>query len=434
MTVTSATFLSGAKGRLMPPGLIFSFFLAAALFHVAAWGMLAVASPEAPGFMGGPGPSLASVHLLTLGVFMMTAMGAAMQLLTVATKQAIRSFTLCRVVAVLYIPSVAALLHGMANNAIWFMIVGGLVAVIALLIFAGLIADNVRRAKGMGVVIAHCWAALAALVGLAILGFVLIADFHHFFLTDHHGFAVAHFIVAAFGFMGLLAFGFTQVLVPMFALANAPPSREGYLTLAMAIGAIVAGSAGAIAGISLLVLLGGVVGLIAAVSHGYSLHKALKKRMRKNLGISFVLVRSAWVLLPASLSVGLLAYFDLAGPNGATLFGFLVLFGWLLTFLMGIFQRIIPFLATMHAGGGAGSAPLTVADLNSPKALNIHAWCHGCAVAVVAAGIAIDSPLAVAAGAGIGVVGAGAFLYFAAAAAAIMFGRLKSNRAASAEE
>ncbi len=43
-------------------------------------------------------------------------------------------------------------------------------ASLGLLIFAGLTADNLRRASAMPVVAAHGWAALAALMGLLLLG------------------------------------------------------------------------------------------------------------------------------------------------------------------------------------------------------------------------------------------------------------------------
>ena len=62
-------------------------------------------------------------------------------------------------------------------------------------------------------------------------------------------------------------------------------------------------------------------------------------------------------MLPATLLVGLAALFGHAGSNGPTLFGLFLLLGWLLTFLLGILQRILPFLASMHMNKG-GMPPL----------------------------------------------------------------------------
>ena len=61
--------------------------------------------------------------------------------------------------------------------------------------------------------------------------------------------------------------------------------------------------------------------------------------MRRELGRSFRLVRIAWALLVASLVAALAVALDVPFPGGATLFGLLVVAGWLLTFLLGILQR-----------------------------------------------------------------------------------------------
>ena len=70
----------------------------------------------------------------------------------------------------------------------------------------------------------HLWAALACLMALAVLGLALLGDFAHGYLDDHRTVAAIHLVVACYGFLGLLAAGFVQVLVPMFALV-APPGR-----------------------------------------------------------------------------------------------------------------------------------------------------------------------------------------------------------------
>ena len=76
----AATFLGGAKSRLLPPSIPFRFFAAAAAFHVLMWLGLFIGAEEAASFRGGLGVALASVHLLTLGVLTTTAIGASVQL------------------------------------------------------------------------------------------------------------------------------------------------------------------------------------------------------------------------------------------------------------------------------------------------------------------------------------------------------------------
>ena len=85
MTV-AATFLGGAGGRLLPLGIPLRFSLAAAVYHVLGWLALAACAGDALAFRGGLGWPLAALHLFTLGVFGMTALGTGAQLLPVATR------------------------------------------------------------------------------------------------------------------------------------------------------------------------------------------------------------------------------------------------------------------------------------------------------------------------------------------------------------
>ena len=80
-------FLGGAKSRLLPPSIPFRFFGAAVAFHLLAWLALLAGAARLPAFAGGPGPVLAALHLVTLGVLVMSAISASLQLLPVATRQ-----------------------------------------------------------------------------------------------------------------------------------------------------------------------------------------------------------------------------------------------------------------------------------------------------------------------------------------------------------
>jgi hypothetical protein len=148
--------------------------------------------------------------------------------------------------------------------------------------------------------------------------------------------------------------------------------------------------------------------------HLWLMRGVLARGMRKRLGLSFVLIRAAWAMLPLALLVGLAALYGLAGANGPTLFGLLLIGGWLLTFLLGVLQRILPFLASMHAPRSAGGAPLLLSELAASGALQIHAACHAGALLLLAMAIVADSAWLVRVGAGVGLVGALAFAWFTA--------------------
>jgi len=89
MTVAAGAFLAGARNRLLPVSIPFRFFGAAVVFHVCAWLALGAGADAAATFMGGLGWPLAALHLITLGVLVSTAIGASLQLLPVATRQAV---------------------------------------------------------------------------------------------------------------------------------------------------------------------------------------------------------------------------------------------------------------------------------------------------------------------------------------------------------
>jgi hypothetical protein len=292
------------------------------------------------------------------------------------------------------------------------LIVAAAVTAAGLLLFGGLLADNLWRAQSIPVVAAYGWAALAALVLVVAFGVLLALNEQFDLLPDHGAAALAHLILGGFGFMGLLALGFSHILVPMFALAAAPPNRPSILAFSFAAAAIALGTGGALAKAPAILTIATLIGIVAAGLHVRLMHNTLKAGMRKRLGLSFVLIRAAWLILPASLVVGIAAIYGLAGPNGPTLFGFLV-FAWLLTFLLGVLERIVPFLASMFVSRPAGGMPL-MSELADTRLLDVHATCHAVALVLLAAAIAIDNVWLMRFGSAVGLVGALAFAWFTA--------------------
>jgi hypothetical protein len=409
-----ASFLGGAKSRLLPPSIPFRFFSAAAVFHVFMWLGLLVAADEAVSFRGGLGPALSVIHLLALGVLVTTAIGASVQLLPVATRRTLHAVWPVKLVFWLTIPGMIALIAGMYTARMNVLIPAAVIVGAGLLLFGVLLADNLRRASSLPVVGAYGWAALAALVLLALLGVMLTVNEETGFLPDHGAVALAHLVLGGFGFMGLLVLGFSHILVPMFAMASAPPKRPSFVSFAAALIALILGTLGALIGNREVVAAATLVGLLAAAMHLWLMYRVLKTGMRKRLGLSFVLVRVAWIILPATLVVGLAALYGFAGSNGVTLFGFMLLFGWLLTFLLAILQRIMPFLASMFVTPPARGGTAIVAELSGAPALKLHAICHALALFILAIAIVLDNGAVGRLGGAIGLVGALAFAWFTA--------------------
>jgi hypothetical protein len=396
-----ASFLGGAKSRLLPPSIPFRFFTAAGVFHVFMWLGLLVAADSA-------------VHLLALGVLVTTAIGASVQLLPVATRRTLHAVWPVKLIFWLTIPGMIGLIVGMYTAWIDVLILAAVIVGAGLLLFGVLLADNLRRASSLPAVGAYGWSALAALVLVALLGITLAVNEQAGILSDHGAVALAHLVLGGFGFMGLLVLGFSHILVPMFAMASAPPKGPSFAGFVIALVALVLGTIGALASNREILAAATVVGLLAAAAHLWLMYRVLKSGMRKRLGLSFVLVRASWIMLPMTLLTGLATLYGLAGANGATLFGFMLLFGWLLTFLFAILQRIMPFLASMFVTPPARGGTAIVAELSDALALKVHAICHALALLMLAIAIVLDDAAIVRLGSAVGLIGALAFAWFTA--------------------
>jgi hypothetical protein len=200
----------------------------------------------------------------------------------------------------------------------------------------------------------------------------------------------------------------------MFALAAAPEKRLSFIGFGLAVACVALGFAGALGDSRPILTLAALIGLAAAILHLCLMARVLNTGMRKRLGLSFMLVRAAWIMLLATPLVGLAALYQYAGRNGPALFGFFLLGGWLLTFLLGILQRIAPFLASMHANRAETGRPMLLSEIAAGWPLQLHTICHGLSLIGVGTAIAIDHTALLRAASAIGLVGAVAFAWFMA--------------------
>lgn len=406
------TFLAGAGSRLLPASIPFRFFGAACVYHVLAWLALAADADALPRFAGGLGWPLAALHLLTLGVLVMTAIGASLQLLPVATRQPIRAPRVLAAVWWLYTPAVALLAIGMGTGRGWLLATGAAGIATALAAYGVLLAGNLRGAKGMPAVVAHGWVALASLAILLASALSLAFAYVGAPVLARAAALALHVTFAAYGFMGMLVLGLSYLLVPMFALSPAYDERRALASCALAaLALLLAGAASAGFAPQALRFAALVAGGAAVALHLRLMAVALASGMRRELGRSFTLVRVAWGLLAASLLAALGVVLDAPVEGLATLFGVLLTFGWLLTMLVGLLQRIVPFLASMHAVPGLQRPP-TPSSLTAPRPLAIHFWCHLAALALLVLAIIVGDARIARGAAAIGAVGALAFGVF----------------------
>jgi hypothetical protein len=258
-------------------------------------------------------------------------------------------------------------------------------------------------------VVAHGWAALASLLVALASALALVLAWLGVPTIARQTVLALHLAFAAYGFMGLLALGLSCILVPMFALAAAPDRRRAIAACGMAVAALLLAAMAAfdIAAQPLRVV-ALVLGAGAVALHLRLMRVALRSGMRRALGRSFTLVRLGWAMLAASLVLALALVLDAPLPGLATLFGLALIDGWLLSFLLGMLQRIAPFLAAMHAATGRRRPP-TPSSLSADRPLAVHFACHVAALAGLALAVVIDSPWLLMLAAAVGAVGAAAF-------------------------
>ncbi|MGE5169082.1 MAG: hypothetical protein ACM3JC_01780 [Rudaea sp.] len=407
-----AAFLGGAAGRLLPASIPFRYFGAAVVFHLLAWIALFAGAGGAARFRGGLGWPLASLHLVTLGVLVMTALGASLQLFPVATRQPVAGRLVPGAIWWLYTPGVAVLALGMGVASPMLLGAGALCVSVALVLYAAVLARNLFGARGMPAVVAHGWVAWVALFVALVAALSLIFAYAGAPAFARDAALALHVPFAAYGFVGMLALGLSYILVPMFALSPAPDVRRALASCVLGAVALVLVAAAAFGtGAAALRLAAIAAGAAAVALHLRLMQSALRSGMRRDRGPAFRLVRLGWAFL--ALSLALAAGLVAGAPFEAlaTLTGFALVVGWLLTFLLGILQRIVPFLASMHAARGRHLPP-TPSALAAGPALRIHFACHLAALGLLTLGIVGDNTWLVRLAAIAGTAGAGAFAIF----------------------
>jgi len=402
---------AGARSRLLPVSVPMRYFGASVLFQVLAWATLLGAAGSLDSFRGGLGPIFAALHLLTLGVLAMTAIGASLQLLPVATRQPVRSIAAGKLAWWALVLGTAAFALGAALYEVRLLAVGALAIFAALAVYCWLLFENLRGARGMAAIRAYGWAGLACLALALALGIALAGHYALGLALDRAALALAHFVLASYGFMGMLALGFACFLLPMFALAPPPSARLAAGVLAGALIAILLAAAGIFLAVDQLVALGAAAGLAMACLHVVTIERSLRSRLRPPLGSAFVLVRVSWACLLASLALGCALALGVAPGRAPLVFGVLLLPGWLLTFLLAVLQRIVPFLASVHAGS-AGRGPALVSTMTPERILAAHRALHLAALALLLAAAAAGDSWLTALAAAMGLAAAIAFGVF----------------------
>jgi len=354
-----------------PPFVLPGEHFAAALAWLAlgALGLIRVAPLLAAGAFVAP-PVVAVAHCFTLGWLTTSIFGALYQLFPVVMGVPARSVRLGHVTFGLLQAGTASLVAGFW----WFapaMLAAGWVLLFAAV---GALAWNIlpqrRRAPrgrliGLYVSGAHLGLGLAMFVAAARVGNLLgwwNVDALHLLATHVH--------LAALGFATLTAVGVGSRLLPMFLLAHGHPDWPLRWIGPLAGAGLVAFGAGELGGGQALVL-GGAAAMAAGVAlYLYQAWLYFRHRVRRLLDPGLALVAASHGFLLLALAAGVvLAVSPALPPHLAAAYGVLGILGWLVLFVAGIYQKILPFLTWLHRFGPRVGEPKLprVADLVVPR-------------------------------------------------------------------
>lgn len=388
--MTHAHIPLGAEQRLLPEWIPLSFFGLALLCLPLAWAGITFKADDLTSFQGGIGPVLSIIHSFSLGVLATTAFGGAMQMLPVATGVTMNAPA--RVVALLCLWSVGIFitLSSFAFSLIETSALGTGLLFMGAILFISLLLRLLLNAQSMHLVRRHAVFSAISLLLAASLGFMSVLSWANWISLDLSSLGILHAGFTIYGFMGLIVFGFSRIMVPMLAIADLKTDRLALFALALVALGLSLWAIGSLFSSPLILIFAILIGLGAAGLHIREMLSILKARLRSRLGPEWHLIRFSWAMLPLSLLFGLLSLLFENFETAAHSAIFLGIIGWLVSFVLGILQRIIPFLLSMQIARRTGMPELPSKLAHAPL-LKAVAPLHIIGVLSCASAIALDS-------------------------------------------
>lgn len=323
------------------------FFLIAPVFGGLA-GILLIGYPELLTNRWLPA-TLAFTHLLTLGVGTMVMLGALFQVLPVVSNRAIPG---AQVIAPWVLQGIVwgtlALAAGFLTSSGWLFILAAFLLATGFGIFVAAFGTGLTHARPAGDTTITLRLAALSLAATLVLGGVQLtlhlwpeAGLYQPHQTQLHAF------IGGFGWVLLLIMGVSFQVIPMFHVAPAFPGwvcRQLTLVIFAANGAVLlAGES--VASIALPLT------LVAAILYATEALKVIKARKRKLVDYT---VRFWQLGLSQLIAAALLALILSLTESNAwrvpleSLLGLVFALGFSLSIMLGMLQKIVPFLIYLH--------------------------------------------------------------------------------------
>jgi hypothetical protein len=333
------------------------YFVTAPLFLLLAGVILLFSGPEAMTSRWNP-EILAITHLLVLGFVAMVMFGAMQQLLPVLVGvPVVCSLQVSRIVHLLLSLGVLALAFGLLWDLYLMLTWGAIMLAGAVLLFAAVAFISLFRSTSQHATAMAMKLALAGLVVTALLGFLLALG-HAGHITLQRHLTDIHLLWGLLAWVGLLLIGVAFQVVPMFQLTpNYPSAVARYLApvlfLLLVLWSCLSWWNGAASG-----LLDGMTA--SALAIGYLLFAVItlnlqRKRRRRLPDTTLGFWRLAMVNLLLALVVWALSrYVDV--PVSPLILGVLFVMGFIISAIVGMLFKIIPFLVWLHLNNRLQSA------------------------------------------------------------------------------
>jgi hypothetical protein len=341
-------------------------------------------------------PTMAWVHVFTLGVLGAAMWGSVYQLVPVVAGARVPGAGAAPVVAAALGLGALGLVAGLRFGSAPALYFGGTLLAAALVAFLGPVGWALVRAPARGPTVLGLRLGVLCLAVLAVLGLRLAlghAQSEAWPMPARRAdFLLTHVGLGLFGWVGGLIAAVAGQVMPMFFLARGPGSVTATgLALLHALPPLAA-AVGLGLGVTTPVLLG-LVGLAAAVA--WFVQPALtlvalagRKRRRPEASLRFFVLSA--VAAPLAFAAGLGQTFTEWPPAGPLL-GWFALIGWALSLVLGMLSRIVPFLLWFHGVALADDVrrvpPMKRLWLETEVAGLF--WLHGAVLACGAAAIAL---------------------------------------------
>jgi len=391
-----------------PFKLIAPFFILGALFYLFSTFFLFSLNAEDLNFLN---PTLIGfVHLFLLGFVMMTIFGAMAQLVPVVLEVGHFGVELFYAIWPLLFIGTFLMVGGFLY-APSLLPYGGVVVLIAMMIFVGEIFLTIKKVEKFNVVMSSVLLSNTFLFFGIIVGLVMALGYAGTIVVDIHALLKAHIFLVVVGYIVVTIMGLSVVLLPMFGLSHGFSLKPLHRALYMVSASVVLVVVSSLFDLEILAYLGYGLTVVALFIYFYLVYTIYKTRARKENDIYAKSLFFAYISLVVSLSLGVLS---LVTQNETLLISaaWLLFFGFFGFAITGHIYKIIPFLVWFERFSplvGKEKVPMLV-DMLPVQSSNAQFLFTAVGVVLVSIAIVMQSTQLINAGASFLVVGAAALV------------------------